>query len=78
MPQKSLPGGQNKLPERRKLWEDVTLTLIQFQGHDLPLSLAELAEQTGLRKSALLRALATAEQRGDLVRVGDFDWRRGA
>ncbi|MFC0407765.1 MarR family transcriptional regulator [Roseomonas elaeocarpi] len=56
----------------------VGLLMIQFQGHDLPLSLAELAEHTGLSKSALLRALSLAEQRGDLVRVDDFAWRRGA
>ncbi|MFC0408288.1 helix-turn-helix domain-containing protein [Roseomonas elaeocarpi] len=53
------------------------LLLIQFQGHDLPLSLSELAEQTGLRKSVLLRALAAAETRGEVVRAGDFTWRRG-
>ncbi|MFC0406766.1 hypothetical protein [Roseomonas elaeocarpi] len=55
----------------------IGVLLIQFQGHELPLSLTELAEQTGLRKSVLLRALAAAETRGDVVRVGDFTWRRG-
>ncbi|MFC0410312.1 hypothetical protein [Roseomonas elaeocarpi] len=55
--------------------EQLTLVLIQFQGHDLPLSLVELRELTGLRKNVLLRVLSAARQRGDLVQAGPYQWR---
>ncbi|MFC0407890.1 helix-turn-helix domain-containing protein [Roseomonas elaeocarpi] len=54
----------------------LALILIQFHGHGLPLSLAELAAQTGLRKSVLLRVLPAAVRLGYLVRDGAFEWRR--
>ena len=57
--------------------EQLSLILIQFQGHDLPLSLVELKELTGLRKSVLLRVLAAAECRGDLLQAGPYQWRIG-
>ncbi|MFC0406758.1 hypothetical protein [Roseomonas elaeocarpi] len=60
-------------PERTQ--QVIALILSHLQGHSLPLSLAELREMTGLRKSDLLRALAAAEQQVRVVPAGRFQWR---
>ncbi|WP_377044883.1 hypothetical protein [Roseomonas elaeocarpi] len=73
----SVPTRKMACSDHAEASERLSLVLIQLQGHDLPLSLAEFSEMTGLRKSALLRTLAPAERRGDVLRTGRHQWRLG-
>lgn len=58
---------------------DRALTLLSvFQAGDASLSLAELAERTGLYKSTALRLLASLEHGGFLQRLEDGRYRLGA
>jgi len=76
MTRQPLTPREDKHSDEAEQWKEAALILVPFQGHDGPLSLSELAKQTGLRKSVLLRALAEAERLGEIERVGAFEWRR--